>query len=94
MSLRTCVWLYLYEVGHTFTKQIGGAPTAVTTLTGFERYNFVDWTMFKHRINNRISASNKGLLYTLKTIGNERWLYTYITNDTKAKTGTTANAPN
>jgi len=74
-------------------KYIGGAPTAVTTLTGFERYNFVDWTMFKHRINNRISASNKGLLYTLKTIGNERWLYTYITNDTKARSVMIAGVP-
>lgn len=60
---------------------IGGDPTLVTTVNGFEKYNYVDWSMFKHRINNRNEASNQANLFTLQTIENERWLYTYITKE-------------
>lgn len=60
---------------------IGGRPTLVTTLNGFEKYNFVNWAMFKTRINNRNEAANNANLFTIQTIENEDWLYTYITKE-------------
>lgn len=74
-------------------KFVGGRPAAVTTLTGFDRYNYVEWTMFKFRINNRNAVLNKSFLYTIQTINNETWLYTYITNDVKARAVKVAGVP-
>jgi hypothetical protein len=69
---------------------VGSAPTAVTTVDGLNKYDFVEWTMFKHMINNRIQAANDELRYTHRVVKNERWLYTYILKEknivpTKAK---------
>lgn len=60
---------------------IGGRPSLVTTLDGFQKYNFVNWSMFKHRINNRNEAANSANLFTIQNIGNQDWLYTYITKE-------------
>lgn len=60
---------------------IGGRPTLVTTVNSMEKYNFVNWSMFKHRINNRNEASNKANLFTIQNIDNQDWLYTYITKE-------------
>lgn len=62
-------------------KFLGSKPSLVTTLDGFEKYDYVDWSMFKHRINNRNSVLNKSALYTLQTLYNEQWAYTYITKE-------------
>lgn len=72
---------------------IGGRPTIVTTLTGFEKYDFVEWAYFKHRINNRISALNQTYLFTTYTLNNEQHLYTYITTDVKARNVKVAGVP-
>lgn len=76
--------------GCTFMKSIlplptfvGGQPIVVSTLDGDRKYDFVEWSMFKHKINNRISGLNSSMLYTTRTIDNERWLYTYITKNEK-----------
>lgn len=62
-------------------KFISGMPTSITTLTGLDRYDYVEWSMFKYEINNRITAANKSMLFTLQTIFNDQWLYTYITRE-------------
>lgn len=62
-------------------KFVGSMPTAVTTLTGMERYDYVEWSMFPYEINNRISSANKSMLFTLQVLYNEQWLYTYITKE-------------
>lgn len=79
-------------------QMVGSKPTAVTTLDGLEKYNFVEWTKFKHRINNRLEAANKDMLFTRKTIANKQWLYTYITKEKneipiKAQAATIAGVP-
>lgn len=67
-------------------KMLGGLQKAVvTTLEGANGYNYVDWALFKYRINNRIAAFNKSWLFTRQVIENEEWLYTYITRDIKAR---------
>ena len=78
----------LPKSGCTFMKSttpmprfIGGRPTLVTTVEGFEKYNFVNWSMFKYRINNRNQSSNDANLFTTQNIGNQDWLYTYITKE-------------
>lgn len=77
---------------------VGSKPTSVTTLDGLEKYEFVEWTKFQQRINNRLEAANTPMLYTLKTIENKRWLYTYITKEfagipIKAQSATVAGVP-
>lgn len=74
-------------------KFVGGKPTVVTSLTGFERYNYVEWSMFRTRINSRHEAQNRAWLYTTKTIGNKDWLYTYITDDVRARSVQVSGVP-
>lgn len=57
---------------------VGSRPTNVTTLDGMDRYTFTEWSMFKIKTNNRILAANMGMRYTVKTLGNEQWIYTLI----------------
>lgn len=70
---------------HPLPAMVGNKPESVANLTGFTRYDFVPWEHFKHRVSHRFSAMSEGPFYTLKTIENKRWLYTYITDDTKAR---------
>lgn len=81
------------KVIHPLPSFVGGKPMNVTTLTGFDRYNYVEWSMFKYRINNRNEALNRSFLYTTQTINNENWLYTYITNDVKARSVKVSGVP-
>lgn len=64
-------------------KFVGASPISVTTVDGRRRFDRTEWEYFPYEVNNRIAAANKSLLYTDRTIGNERWLYTFITNEMK-----------
>jgi len=74
-------------------KFLGGRPSLVTTLTGFEKYDYVEWSMFKYRVNNRIEALNKNFLFTQQTIDNVDWIYTYNNTDIKARSVKIAGVP-
>lgn len=77
-----CFWMKSKYPLPTFMT---GRPDRVTTLTGLKKYNYVDWSRFRSRISSRITASNKGLLYTIKDNGEKAHLYTYITNEIEAQ---------
>lgn len=85
-----CTFMKSKEPLPTFLK---GTPILVTKLTGDEKYNHVDWSMFKHRINSRFAASSQELFFTTKTIDDKRWLYTYITRDEKVKSVSISGVP-
>lgn len=57
-----------------------GGFKAVTSIDGNIKYTYLDWDKFTYKINSRIKPQANSPYYTVKTIGNDTFLYVY--NDT------------
>lgn len=76
-----CTWMKSVTPMPDF---VGHMPTSVTSLDSFDQYHYVPWTHFVHRLNLP-GPAKRGWLYTMQTIKNEVWLYTYINTEDKIK---------
>lgn len=77
-----CYWMKSVYPMPTFQN---GVPTAVTNLTGGQRYDYVAWDKCKYESHGRIKSLRKQLIYTMQTVGTNRHLYTLITSKIQAK---------
>lgn len=69
-------------------KDITGQYASITSTLGNKTYDYLRWEQFEEKLNSRFPAERVKPYYTIKSYGEESYLYIYADNDKEIVSGT------